>query len=147
MQYRTFGRTGWQVSDIGYGMWGLAGWSGSDDDESSNPCIERLNWAAISSIPPGLMVVDIVKNYWVNWCAPHPDKKLYVASKIPPKNFKWPAEPEYSLDDCYPPDHIRRYVESSLQIISVWIKWISSNSILGMTHGQAMNAGNALWTI
>ena len=34
MQYRTFGRTGWQVSDIGYGMWGLAGWTGSNDDES-----------------------------------------------------------------------------------------------------------------
>ena len=34
MQYRTFGRTGWQVSEIGYGMWGLAGWTGSDDEES-----------------------------------------------------------------------------------------------------------------
>jgi aryl-alcohol dehydrogenase-like predicted oxidoreductase len=45
----------------------------------------------------------------------HPDKKLYVASKIPPKNFKWPAEPAYALDDCYPPDHIRKYVESSLK--------------------------------
>ncbi len=33
MQYRTFGRTGWQVSDIGYGMWGLAGWTGSNDEE------------------------------------------------------------------------------------------------------------------
>ena len=34
MQYRTFGRTGWQVSEIGYGMWGMAGWTGSDDEES-----------------------------------------------------------------------------------------------------------------
>jgi hypothetical protein len=33
MQYRTFGRTGWQVSEIGYGMWGMAGWTGSDDEE------------------------------------------------------------------------------------------------------------------
>ena len=45
----------------------------------------------------------------------YPDKKLYVASKIPPKNFKWPAEPGYSLDENYPPDHIRQYVESSLK--------------------------------
>jgi aryl-alcohol dehydrogenase-like predicted oxidoreductase len=45
----------------------------------------------------------------------YPDKKLYVASKIPPRNFKWPAEPAYSLDDCYPPDHIREYVEKSLK--------------------------------
>jgi hypothetical protein len=32
MQFRTFGRTGWQVSEIGYGMWGLAGWTGNDDN-------------------------------------------------------------------------------------------------------------------
>ena len=35
MQYRAFGRLGWRVSEIGYGMWGLAGWTGSDDDETS----------------------------------------------------------------------------------------------------------------
>jgi aryl-alcohol dehydrogenase-like predicted oxidoreductase len=34
MKYRTFGRNEWQVSEIGYGMWGMAGWTGSDDDES-----------------------------------------------------------------------------------------------------------------
>ncbi|HZU38904.1 MAG TPA: DUF1501 domain-containing protein, partial [Gemmataceae bacterium] len=34
MRYRTFGRTGWQVSEIGYGMWGMAGWTGSEDRES-----------------------------------------------------------------------------------------------------------------
>src|SRR6266699_4660227 len=34
MNYRKFGRTGWNVSEIGYGMWGLAGWTGSDDAES-----------------------------------------------------------------------------------------------------------------
>ncbi len=34
MNFRRFGRTGWNVSEIGYGMWGMAGWTGSDDDES-----------------------------------------------------------------------------------------------------------------
>ena len=34
MNYRRFGRTGWNVSEIGYGMWGLAGWSGSDAKET-----------------------------------------------------------------------------------------------------------------
>ena len=34
MQYRTFGRLGWPVSELGYGMWGMGGWSESDDDES-----------------------------------------------------------------------------------------------------------------
>ena len=34
MRTRRFGPTGWQVSEIGYGMWGMGGWTGSDDDES-----------------------------------------------------------------------------------------------------------------
>ena len=30
MQYRNFGKTNWQVSEIGYGIWGMAGWTESD---------------------------------------------------------------------------------------------------------------------
>src|SRR4026209_1422869 len=115
MRYRTFGRTGWKVSDIGYGMWGLAGWTGSDDDES----LKSLHRA----VELGCNFFDTAWAYGEGHSEQllgqlvraHPDKKLYVASKIPPKNFKWPAEPKYSLDDCYPPEHIRKYVESSLQ--------------------------------
>jgi aryl-alcohol dehydrogenase-like predicted oxidoreductase len=115
MRYRTFGRTGWQVSEIGYGMWGLAGWTGSDDDES----LRSLHRA----VELGCNFFDTAWAYGGGHSEKllgqlvraHPDRKLYVASKIPPKNSKWPAEPSYSLDDCYPPDHIRKYVESSLQ--------------------------------
>jgi aryl-alcohol dehydrogenase-like predicted oxidoreductase len=43
------------------------------------------------------------------------DRKLYTATKIPPKNFKWPGKRIYTLDDCFPPDHIEAYVEKSLK--------------------------------
>jgi aryl-alcohol dehydrogenase-like predicted oxidoreductase len=49
----------------------------------------------------------------------HPGKRLYVATKIPPKNRRWPAKPEYPLKDVYPPDHIREYTEKSLTNIGV----------------------------
>jgi len=115
MQYRTFGRTGWQVSDIGYGMWGMGGWSGSDDEES----LKSLHHA----VELGCNFFDTAWGYGAGHSEKllgqlvraHLDKKLYVATKIPPKNRKWPAEPKYSLDDCYPPDHIREYVEKSLK--------------------------------
>ena len=115
MQYRTFGRTGWQVSDIGYGMWGLAGWTGSDDEES----MQSLH----RSVELGCNFFDTAWGYGAGHSEQllgqlvraYPDKKLYVATKIPPKNFKWPAEPTYSLDDCFPPEHIREYVEKSLK--------------------------------
>lgn len=115
MQYRTFGRTGWKISDIGYGMWGLAGWSGSDDNETMKSLHRAVElgcnffdtaWAYGSGYSEKLLG-QLVRA--------HPDKKLYLASKVPPKNNKWPARAEYSLDDCYPPDHIRKYVELSLK--------------------------------
>jgi aryl-alcohol dehydrogenase-like predicted oxidoreductase len=115
MRYRTFGRTGWQVSDIGYGMWGMGGWSGSDDEESLGSLQRAVElgcnffdtaWAYGRGHSEGLLG-QLVRA--------HPDKKLYVASKIPPKNGKWPARSEYTLDETFPPDHIREYVESSLR--------------------------------
>jgi aryl-alcohol dehydrogenase-like predicted oxidoreductase len=45
----------------------------------------------------------------------YPDRKLFTASKIPPKNFKWPSRRGYTLDECFPPDHIREYTEKSLE--------------------------------
>ena len=34
MKYRKLGRTGFEVSDIAHGLWGMSGWSGSEDQES-----------------------------------------------------------------------------------------------------------------
>src|SRR6266478_1570316 len=44
----------------------------------------------------------------------NPGKRLYAATKVPPKNRQWPARREYSLDDCYPPEYIEEYVAKSL---------------------------------
>ncbi len=115
MRYRAFGRTGWQVGDVGYGMWGMGGWSGSDDEESMR-ALQR-------AVELGCSFFDTAWAYGNGrserllgrLVRAHPDKRLYTATKIPPKNFKWPAKPEYTLDETYPPDHIRRYTESSLK--------------------------------
>ena len=115
MQYRAFGRTGWQVSEIGYGMWGMGGWTGSDDEES----LASLHRA----IALGCTFFDTA---WVygqghserllgETLRRHRESRLYVATKIPPKNMKWPAKSIYALEDTYPADHIREYTERSLQ--------------------------------
>jgi len=115
MQYRKFGRTSWQVSDIGYGMWGMGGWTGSDDDES------------LSSLQ---LAVDLGCNFFDTayvygnghseallgkLIRANPDKKLYTATKIPPKNMAYPTLPEFTLDECYPPDHIEDFLHKSLE--------------------------------
>jgi aryl-alcohol dehydrogenase-like predicted oxidoreductase len=119
MQYRKFGRTGWQVSEIGYGMWGASGWKGSDDGQSE----QSLDLA----VEKGVNFFDTAWGYGAGHSERllgellkrHANKKLYAATKIPPKNFKWPSKPHYKLEDCFPADHIREYTETSLQNLGI----------------------------
>jgi aryl-alcohol dehydrogenase-like predicted oxidoreductase len=119
MNYRTFGRTGWQVSDIGYGMWGMGGWTGSDDEES----LASLQ----KSVDLGCNFFDTA---WIygnghsekllgNLIRKNPDKKLYLATKIPPKNLHYPARPDDILEESYPTEHIEEYVHKSLGNLGV----------------------------
>ncbi|HEX8283055.1 MAG TPA: aldo/keto reductase [Pyrinomonadaceae bacterium] len=114
MRYRRFGRAGWDVGEIGYGMWGMGGWSGSDDEESLQSLQRAVDlgcnffdtaWAYGEGHSEGLLGRLVRAN---------PDKRLYTASKIPPKNRKWPSRREYTLDETFPPDHIEEYVHRSL---------------------------------
>jgi len=115
MKYRTFGRIGWQVSEIGYGMWGMGGWTGSDDTES----FESLQRAA----DLGCNFFDTAyvygngrsENLLGELVRSNPDKHLYTATKVPPKNMQYPTLPEFTLEECYPPDHIEEFLHKSLQ--------------------------------
>ncbi|PWT92741.1 MAG: aldo/keto reductase [Blastocatellia bacterium] len=115
MKYRQFGRLDWQVSEIGYGMWGMAGWSNSDDNES----LESLQHA-----------VDLSCNFFDTAYAygegksenllgqivrANSNKRLYTATKIPPRNRQWPAKSEHTLNESYPPDYVEEYVHRSLE--------------------------------
>jgi aryl-alcohol dehydrogenase-like predicted oxidoreductase len=115
MQYRTFGRTGWKVSEIGYGMWGMAGWTGSDDEESRGS-LDRAVAMGCNFFDTAFAYGDGRSEQLLGELLKrHPDKRLYIATKIPPKNRKWPARPEYPLSDVFPADYIREYTEISLK--------------------------------
>jgi aryl-alcohol dehydrogenase-like predicted oxidoreductase len=127
MHYRRFGRTGWNVSELGYGMWGMAGWTGSEDKESLASLQRSVDlgcnffdtaWAYGDGHSEELLG-KILRANQGNAAVGGPDKKLYVATKIPPKNRRWPSRREFSLDDCFPPEYIVEYVEKSLANIGV----------------------------
>jgi aryl-alcohol dehydrogenase-like predicted oxidoreductase len=114
MHVRRFGRLGWPVSEIGYGMWGMAGWSGSDDARSREALAEAVRlgcnffdtaWGYGNGHSERLLG-ELVRA--------HPEHRLYTASKIPPRNGKWPSERGVPLDEVFPPDHIREYAERTL---------------------------------
>lgn len=115
MKYRRFGRTGWMVSEIGYGMWGMGSWKGSDDEESLQSLQLALDlgcnffdtaWIYGKGHSEGLLGQLVRAN---------PDKQLYIATKVPPKSMQWPSRRGYTLDDNYPPEHIEEYVHKSLE--------------------------------
>lgn len=115
MQYRPLGRTGWQVSEMGYGMWGMGGWKESDDQESAASLDRSVElgcnffdtaWAYGNGHSEQLLG-ELLKRY--------PDKTLYTASKVPPANFKWPGKPEYDVNDVFPYQHVVDYTEKTIK--------------------------------
>ena len=115
MQQRTFGRTGWTVSEIGYGMWGMGGWTGSNDEES----VAALGRAIVL----GCTFFDTAWAYGRGKSEQllaearrrYPHAPIRIATKIPPKNMRWPAAASDPASDTYPADHIREYTETSLR--------------------------------
>ncbi len=111
MRYRVLGRTGIQVSEVGHGLWGMGGWSGSNDKESLAALQLSLDagcnfydsaWAYGDGKSDSLLGQLIRKN---------PDKKIYAASKIPPKNLQWPGRAENKLKQVFPHDHVLSHAE------------------------------------
>jgi aryl-alcohol dehydrogenase-like predicted oxidoreductase len=115
MNYRKFGRLGWNVSEIGYGMWGLAAWKDSNDDQTREALEEAVRLGFNFFDTAWAYGGGRSEQFLGQLVRAHPDKRLYTATKVPPKNLTWPSRPEFSLDDVFPRDHIRRYAESSLE--------------------------------
>ena len=111
MKYRKLGRTGFDVSDIALGLWGMSGWTGSEDRESLASMQLAIDlgcnffdtaWAYGEGKSDGLLGEIIASNA---------GKRLYAASKIPPANDRWPALPEYKYSDVFSAKHVFEYAD------------------------------------
>jgi len=81
MKYRKLGRTGFEVSDIAHGLWGMGDWSGSDDQDSLAALQLATYLGATSLIPHGPMAKEIATDY---------SEKFYLATQshpIPPNAY------------------------------------------------------------
>ncbi len=120
MKYRTFGRTGIQVSEIGYGMWAMGGqWSGSDDNESLRSLARAVELGSNFFDTAWAYGEGRSERLLRKLLRDHRGRKLLAATKVPPKNLTWPASPRHKLEDVFPPDHIRGYAEKSLENLGV----------------------------
>jgi aryl-alcohol dehydrogenase-like predicted oxidoreductase len=115
MKYRKLGRTGLEVSELGYGAWGISkvAWIGADDDESLR--------ALDDAIEHGVNFIDTALGYGnghsemlVGRAVRQAEGSVLVASKIPPKNSQWPARAGVPAPEAYPADWVVECTERSL---------------------------------
>ena len=116
MNYRELGKTGLKVSEIGYGAWGIGKsmWIGASDDES----LKALH----RSIDLGLNFIDTALGYGdghseklVGQVVRERSETIYVATKIPPKNEVWPAQPGTPVAKAFPSEHVMACTEENLK--------------------------------
>lgn len=111
MKYRRLGRTNLSVSELGHGLWGMSGWSGSDNQRS----LQALAIAA----DLGCNFFDTAWAYGQGnsdrllgeLLRQDPHRRLYAASKIPPMNLKWPATSAYRYEDVFPAEHVLKHAQ------------------------------------
>lgn len=119
MHYRDFGTRGVQVSEIGHGLWGMGDWSGSEDQQSMQ--------ALQLSLDLGCTLYDTAWVYGEGHSEKllgqlirnNPGSEIIVATKVPPKNRIWPANPKDKLEDVFPTEHIIEYTKRSLDNLGI----------------------------
>ena len=120
MKQRILGRTGIQVSELGYGAWGIGGnqWLGGSDDESMR-ALRRAMELGINFIDTALAYGDGHSEKLVGKVVREGHYRIHLASKIPPKNRLWPAQPGIAIESVFPYEYILRCTEDSLRNLRV----------------------------
>jgi aryl-alcohol dehydrogenase-like predicted oxidoreductase len=116
MKYRQLGRTKFEISEIGYGAWGIGGtmWIGASD-KASLAALRRAIELGMNFIDTALVYGDGRSEELVGRVAGDAAHKVYVATKVPPKNRLWPAPAGVSIEEAFPSDYILRSAEESLK--------------------------------
>ncbi len=120
MRYRKLGTTEAEISEIGYGAWGIGGnqWQGGKDDES-RLALKRSFEMGVNLIDTALAYGDGHSERIVGEVLRNGFRKIYVATKVPPKNRVWPASPSTPISEVFPYDYIVRSTEESLRNLQI----------------------------
>jgi aryl-alcohol dehydrogenase-like predicted oxidoreductase len=116
VRYRRLGRTGLDVSEVGFGAWGIgkSQWLGAKDDESLR-ALRRAIDLGLNFIDTALAYGEGHSERLVGQVVRKWDETVYVATKIPPKNRIWPAPTGLHPDETFPGEYVRERTEQSLK--------------------------------
>jgi len=116
MKHRKLGRTGFDVSEIGYGAWGISGaqWIGASEGESLKTLRTAIE-QGIDFIDTALAYGDGASERLVGQIVREANGRVRVATKVPPKNRIWPAQPGIGIEEVFPYDYIMACTDESLR--------------------------------
>jgi aryl-alcohol dehydrogenase-like predicted oxidoreductase len=115
MRTRALGKSGIAVSEVGFGAWAIGGsmWGGARDADA-RAALERAHALGVNLIDTALVYGAGHSERLIGaFVREHPG--LLVATKVPPKSYRWPAYPGSSLDEYFPADWIVRCCDESLR--------------------------------
>jgi aryl-alcohol dehydrogenase-like predicted oxidoreductase len=120
MNQRRLGKTGYMVSEVGYGAWGIGGkqWRGSGDDEAFGS-LRRAVELGLNFIDTALAYGDGHSEELIGAFLKETRASVRVATKVPPKNQLWPAQPGIQIDQVFPVDYVVASTEQSLRNLQV----------------------------
>lgn len=120
MLYRKLGTSEAEVSEIGYGAWGIGGnqWQGGEDNESLR-ALKRSFDLGVNFIDTALAYGEGHSEQLIGRAVREAYRRIYVATKIPPKNRIWPASPDTPIQDVFPYEYIIGCTEQSLRNLGV----------------------------
>ncbi len=120
MKYRKLGRTGLEVSEIGYGAWGISGkqWIGATDDGSLAALRKAID-SGLNFIDTALAYGDGKSEELVGQAVKASGGNVYIATKVPPMNRVWPARPDSTIEEVFPYQYIIDSTDTSLRNLGV----------------------------
>jgi aryl-alcohol dehydrogenase-like predicted oxidoreductase len=111
---RRIPRLGWDVTDVGYGMWGMGGWTGSDDDASARALDRAVELGCNFFDTAWIYGEGRSEKLLGDLLRRQKGGTIFTATKVPPKDRVWPGKGETPVDQVYPYDHIVEYTDRSL---------------------------------
>ncbi len=115
MQYRQLGKTGLEVSEVGFGAWGIGGGWGERDDKAALAALERALELGVNFIDTALAYGEGHSEKLIGEAVRGSSKEVVVATKIPPKNRVWPAQKGSKLSETFPKDYVLECTDRSLE--------------------------------
>ncbi len=118
MRYRQFGRAGFQVSEVGFGAWGIGGGWGERDDAQALRALHKAIDLGVRFIDTAMAYGDGHSEQLIGQVLKERSERIYVATKISPKNRIW-TPPTGTLQDSFPKEYIIDCTEASLRRLGV----------------------------